>query len=137
MRRLLPALCGMAVALAACGDGEARVVDAWVRPSPPSADVIAAYVTVEVPGVDTLVEVASAGCDAVELHETRNADGTMQMRPLDLPLDVENGLVMAPGGIHLMCIGPQPVPTEGSSIEFLLRFAETGALRAAAVVEDR
>lgn len=109
--------------------GELTVADAWVRLAPPNAPVMAGYLTLSNAGADPAV-VTGGSSDAferVELHDMTHENGVMKMRKLDR-IEVEPGakVELAPGGMHLMLIGPKREFAVGDSVEVTLRLcAET------------
>ena len=85
--------------------------DAWSRPAPPVAPARAVYLELANGTQDsiTVTGAESDACDSVEIHETSMDDaGVMRMRPLfgGLSLAAGESVVLAPGGIHLMCMEP-------------------------------
>lgn len=114
----------------------------WARPTPPTADAAALYVTIRnESGVDDrLVSASSARCAAVELHLTAMEDGVMSMRPAEpADLSVAPGatLSLEPGGLHVMCRGPASPLVAGELVDLRLRFAAAGTVELSVPVEDR
>ncbi len=141
MRRVVAVLL---LSLAACGgDGSLEVTDAWARPTPEVATTAAFYVTFEngTSSDDRLAAVrVDDRCDAAELHRSSIVDGMMQMRPADaddLTIRAGESLVMEPGGVHVMCIGPTAPLVAGDEIRLVFEFAQAGSVETTAVVEDR
>ena len=141
MRRVVPVLL---LSLAACGgDGSQEVTDAWARPTPEVATTAAFYTTFEngTSSDDRLTAVrADNRCDAAELDRSSIVDGMMQMRPADaddLTIRAGESLVMEPGALHVMCIGPSAPLVAGDEIRLVFEFARAGSVEATAVVEDR
>ena len=141
MRRVIPVLL---LAVAACGGGGSlEVTDAWARPTPEVATTAAFYVTFEngTSSDDRLTAVrVDDRCDAAELHRSSIVDGMMQMRPADaddLAIRAGESLEMEPGGVHVMCIGPNAPLVAGDEIALLFEFERAGTIEATAVVEDR
>ena len=102
---------------------------AWMRPHPQGRDVTAAYFTATLAegAADRLVSASITGADSVELHgHTMNDQGMMQMRPVG-PQRLETGdtLVFAPGGLHLMVFGLDPV-VAGETVDGVLVFERAG-----------
>jgi len=130
------ALAAWVVTLQKQGTGDVLAVrDGWIRAAPPSARVTAAYLTLDnAGGAERVIEAVSAeGFEAVEIHETRERDGVAQMRPLDrLPVPAGAVVELAPGGTHLMLIGPDAPVAEGEERVLRLRF-EDGALQTVAL----
>lgn len=92
----------------------------WIRAAPPGSPVMAGYVAIRNDGTTRMridaVESESFG--AIEIHEMREVDGVMRMRPLP-ELGIEPGarVELAPGGIHLMLFRPQRALVAGDSVE--------------------
>jgi hypothetical protein len=109
--------------------GELTVADAWVRLAPPTAPVMAGYLTLANTGdaALTVTSGSSAGFERVELHDMTHENGVMKMRKLDQIEVAAGGKVeLAPGGMHLMLIGPKQAFAVGDSVEVTLRVcAET------------
>jgi copper(I)-binding protein/cytochrome oxidase Cu insertion factor (SCO1/SenC/PrrC family) len=101
------------------------VMNAWIREAPPRAKVNGGYLTlVNVGGEDvTLVGVQSGAYEAVEIHEMGQEDGMMAMQRLET-LTVPGGgqVKLAPGGKHLMLIGPRSPLKAGDTVELELLF---------------
>lgn len=132
------------VGLSACGDGDTLVVeDAWGRPSPAMADAAAFYAVVRNPSeeADRLVSASSERCGMTEIHETTmDAAGVMSMRPAPeearvVPAGGE--LVLAPGGLHVMCMQVATPLAEGEEIPLRLVFEQAGEVEVVVTVEDR
>lgn len=109
--------------------GELTIADAWVRLAPPNAPVMAGYLTMSNAGVDPVL-VTGGSSDAferVELHDMTHEDGVMKMRKLDqIEVKVGDAVALAPGGMHLMLIGPKRAFVAGDTVEVTLRLcAET------------
>ncbi|MGB1580150.1 MAG: copper chaperone PCu(A)C, partial [Nevskiales bacterium] len=110
------ALLALALLLSACGKTQNQacsslvVSDAWIRSLPPGPTVTAGYLQIENHGeaTVTLSSFSSADFERVELHETRDLDGQLQMRAIT-GLEIAPGdiLAMRPGGKHLMLFNPK------------------------------
>ena len=99
--------------------------DAWARARAPGARAGAAYVTLvnSSKDADTLVQAASPVADVVELHEHRNNNGVMEMRPVgEMTLAPGAPVTLQPGGLHIMLIGLRQDLTEGNSFPLTLTF---------------
>ena len=119
----LAAVLAMAGAQAhACG--ELTVTGTWARLAPPAAPVMAGYLTLSNTSTEPVVITAgsSAAFDRVELHDMTHENGVMKMRKLD-QIEVKAGdkVELAPGGMHLMLIGPKRAFVAGDSIDVTLR----------------
>jgi hypothetical protein len=125
------ALAAWVVTLQATPPGGAiRVRDGWVRAAPPGARVTAAYLTLENPGPQqrVLESVSAEGFEVVEIHETREQDGVARMRPVSrLAVPAGERVELAPGGFHLMLIGPDSPAAEGEQRRLALRFDDGSA----------
>ena len=97
--------------------------DGWVALPPPEAERTAGYVTVT-NGYDQAIKIVRAYTQAfgrVEMHTMAQADGTMQMRPVDgFTVEAGQTVKLAPGGDHLMLIYPRDPLSAGQNIEFSL-----------------
>ena len=129
-----------ALTLTACGGAEpsapreplaaaqgVAVLDGYVRPAARGAAATAGYLTIRSDREDALVAASSPGFAATELHEATEADGVSRMRRVDaVPLPAGETVVLAPGGLHLMMMGPESALSEGDSLPVTLTF-ESGA----------
>ncbi|MDT8304786.1 MAG: copper chaperone PCu(A)C [Anaerolineae bacterium] len=130
-RRLLIILLGVLLPLAACGsDGGIEVRGVWGRESPSMAQNSAFYMELrnEGDGGDALIGVQSEACSRVELHESSMDDnGVMRMAPVPggrIPLPAGAAVSLAPGGLHVMCLGVTEPFALGETIVLTLEFAE-------------
>ncbi len=114
------------------------VSDAWVRLAPPSAPSHAGYLSLANSGPVTrsLVAVESPGYAKVELHQSRIDGDVASMAPVDR-IELAPGQVVhfAPGGLHLMLIGPKVPVALGSTVELTLRLGDGTTVAARAVVK--
>ena len=103
------------------------VRDAWVREGPPTARVLAAYLTVANTGdaAAVLTSASSAACERVEIHQTRIEDGVARMLPQPRTTIAAGAQVsFAPGGLHLMLIAPQQALRAGQTVALRLEFED-------------
>lgn len=112
---------------------------AWIRAVPPGSPVMAGYVTIRNRG-NTEMLIDSAASDAfgaIEIHEMRNVNGVMRMRPLP-ELRIEPGLRvdLAPGGKHLMLFRPQRELTAGETVEIAFNMRDGTQRRVVFEVRD-
>lgn len=133
-----------AVVLAGCGDGDRQptarasyasadgtltitVLDPYARPATAGTMSTAGYFEIGADSMDTLVGARAAGFDAVELHTVTEEDGISRMRQVE-GFDLVPGrlVALAPGGNHLMLMGPDGALREGDTIDVTLVF-ESGA----------
>lgn len=132
---LLAAL--LALPLAGWAADPARAVDPWVREAPANSQVLAAYITLENPGATPLhlVSVTSPLFSKVELHQTINKDGMAMMESVaHMAVPAAGKVVMAPGGLHVMLIGPTRPLHNGDKVPLVLTFAGAGTQSVEAVV---
>lgn len=125
LRRLAFALWLPAAVQASAGDS-ATFDAAWIRAAPPGSPVMAGYVSIGNPGGNEIVVEAAASdaFGAIEIHEMREVDGVMRMRPLPaLRIEPGRGVELEPGGKHLMLFRPQRelAPGDVVEIDFMLR----------------
>ena len=111
--------------------GDITVSGAFTRATLPDAPVGAGYLTITNAGaVDRLLNAASLITPTVELHAMSVTDGMMKMQQLTDGIEVPAGgsISFAPGGMHIMFIGPNQPFVEGECVEVTLRFENAGAL---------
>lgn len=142
-RSRLAVACVVMFALAGCrqpgpdapatggGDTAEGVVvsDAWIRETPPGAAVAGGYFTIRSAADDRLLAVESEAAGSVEMHEMRHDGGMMRMRELadGIPLPAGATVSLAPGGHHLMFIGPVEPVRAGQTVEATLLFEHAAA----------
>lgn len=112
-------------AAAAAEPPPVRVADAWVRATPPHAAAGAAYMTLTSTTDDRLLAVATPAARQAELHQTTEAGGMMQMRPVvgGLALPAGRPVALQPGGYHIMLMGLAQPLRPGQHVMFHLTFA--------------
>lgn len=101
------------------------IMNAWVREAHADATINAGYMTLVNVGSEdvTLVKVESAAFDTVEVHEMAMVEGMMEMRELtDLVIPAKGQIRFAPGGKHLMLIGPEEHLAKGRKVDMMLTF---------------
>ena len=99
----------------------------FVRPATEGATATAAYVNLLAKGDDALIAASAPGFRAVELHTVMSDNGMMQMRRIErLAMPDGVSVKMAPGGDHIMLIGPEGAVSEGDVVPLTLSF-ESGA----------
>ena len=110
-----------------------EIRDAWVREGPPGMQMLAGFMTLYNPGSKThiLARVDSPDFQAVEMHETRiDAEGVAHMLPLQQVRIPAGGTVrFAPGGKHLMLIGPRRPLRAGEKVVLRLHLDNGLCLR--------
>ncbi|MBV9510335.1 MAG: copper chaperone PCu(A)C [Caulobacteraceae bacterium] len=112
--------------------GALKIGHPWSRPTPAGAPTAAGYLTITNAGpkADVLLGGSSSMASKVEVHQMSMAGGIMRMRPVPggLPIPPHQTVSLAPGGYHLMLIGPQRPFKAGDHIPVILRFQRAGAV---------
>jgi periplasmic copper chaperone A len=142
---LLILLAALAVAVTAGAHayrlGSLAIGHPWSYPTPASAAAGAGFLTVTNHGrtEDRLIAVASPAARRVELHEMSMDGGIMRMREVKGGMAIAPGatLTLAPGGYHIMFIGPTHPFKVGEMIPATLTFAHAGAIRVGFLVQPR
>ena len=123
------ALAGPAIAANSYVRGFLQVSHAWIRATPPGAEVAAAYLDVRNTGKekDRLIGASTPAAERVELHVMSHEGGVMKMREVQgLDVPARKHLVLSPGGAHLMLVGPRKNFAKGQRIPLVLRFERGG-----------
>ncbi len=119
---------------------ELDVHDPWVALAPPGAHATAAFMELENPGEEA-IDVVSADADGfkkVELHESVNEDGMHRMIEQERITVPAGGMVrLAPGGYHVMLIGPQRSLEEGETVLVELGLGDGSRIEVQAPVMPR
>jgi copper(I)-binding protein len=140
MKRTLLALIVSAWSLLATADSELQVENAWVREAPPSAHMMAAYMTLKNPGSsDTvLTQVDSPAFDHVMLHKSEVVDGVARMiHQDDILIPAQGSVELKPGSFHLMMPTPEKRLVEGDRVDFILTFSNGETIRLQADVRKK
>jgi copper(I)-binding protein len=106
----------------------ASVQVAWIRNAPPTAEVLAGYLSFHNPGVEPLTVTAASSprFEKIEFHHMRMTDGQMVMRELhSLEVAPRSVRQLSPGNDHLMLIGPtRPLePAERVPVDLTIKKA--------------
>ena len=113
--------------------GTLRIGDPWIRATPNAAPTAAGYLTVTNHGrtADRLLAGSSPLARAIEPHTVSMSGGVMRMRLAEAGLEIAPGatLTLAPGGNHLMLVGPKHSFKPGERVPATLRFARAGAVK--------
>jgi copper(I)-binding protein len=132
--------------LAACAPAVAgpkvAVEGVWGRPSPKIATAGAFYMIFKNAGnaADTLVKASSTACGTVEMHETVDKNGMMEMVPIPgQKIEVPAGgeVVLKPGGTHIMCIDKKADFAAGAKIPLTLTFEKSGEMKFDVEIRDQ
>jgi copper(I)-binding protein/cytochrome oxidase Cu insertion factor (SCO1/SenC/PrrC family) len=101
------------------------IMNAWVREAHATAKVNAGYMTLVNTGEEelTLIKVESDAYENVEVHEMARVDGLMEMHEVtDLSIPAKGQIEFAPGGKHLMMMGPKQHLSKGQKVNITLTF---------------
>lgn len=113
--------------------GTLHLTGAWSRPTPPAAPAGVGYLSIvnAGPRADRLLGGTSSAVERVEIHEMKLTDGIMRMRPVSggVPLQPGKTVTFAPGGYHLMLVGPKQPLVVCGAVTITLRFQRAGAVK--------
>jgi hypothetical protein len=108
-----------------------RFSNAWVRATPPNAQVAGAFLTIDNPGAipDRLLSASTDRAAKVEIHEMKMDGDVMQMRQLSdgLAIPAKQRVTLKPGGTHLMLMAPKQAIAEGQTVNITLQFETAGS----------
>lgn len=116
---------------------EPAVEGAWIREAPPVAKVMAGYLTIHNPAEEAVVleGAESPLFDRIEIHRTGMKGGMASMeRQQGVTIPARGQVKFAPGGLHLMLMGPKKPLVAGSTATITLRFKGGHALPAQFIV---
>lgn len=128
MKPLLTALALLLFTTLTNANETLTISDAWIREAPPSARVLAAYLTIHNHGSQerVLTSIESPRFETVMLHKSEIVDGMARMQHVEqIAIPAGASLELAPGGYHLMIAAPKQRLKSGSQITFLLHFANS------------
>ncbi|TDR22648.1 copper chaperone PCu(A)C [Marinicella litoralis] len=103
------------------------ISDLWFREAPPTAKMLAAYVTVENQTQKDLKLIGAFAPDfaMAEIHKTIDVDGLLKMREQkELLIPQNEQLVMEPGGLHIMLMMPKKRFTVGEEVRICLIYQD-------------
>jgi len=129
---LFTAVLAMSLAFAAsAADGTALAFgNAWVRATPPNAQVAGAFLSIENTSTkpDRLLSAGTEAAARVEIHEMKMDGEVMQMRQLSdgLAIPAKQTVTLKPGGYHLMLIAPKRPFSAGQKVAITLVFEKAG-----------
>ncbi len=123
--RLTGLLLSLTTSLAFASGGDIQIHDPWVRAAPPTAKMLAAYMTIENSGDQTRVlkGVSSSRFMKVELHNTVMSEGMARMvRQEAVEISANSSVTFEPGGYHFMLMGKKGPVNIGDKVDFILTF---------------
>lgn len=102
-----------------------QIENAWIREAPPGATVLAGYLTIKNNEANpiTLTGVESPVCNSIMMHNTivENNVARMVMQE-SVPIAAGKSVSFAPGGMHLMIMGPKTALHAGDTVKLVLLF---------------
>ncbi len=114
----------------AAPDPDIEIVAPWVRAVPSSMTATAAYFTIQnntdeaIRLVGGSTEIAGTCEPMIGTREEKDGQEVMGMRTVEaLEVPAKGGLVLEPGGDHLMLMQLSEVPVAGEEVEISLEFA--------------
>jgi periplasmic copper chaperone A len=120
--------------------GTLVVSQPWSPPTPPVASVGAVYfsVTNGGPKADLLLSVDTPIARVVEIHESREAQGSVRMREVP-SVECPPGVTVkiSPGGLHVMLLGLTRPLTAGMTFPASLHFRDAGVINVQVSVTAR
>lgn len=126
--RLRQAFTGAAILLISFAvHAELMVHEAWVREAPPTAKMLAGYMTLHNQSDKALdvVAVESPAFGAVEMHRSELHEGVARMVQQDkLTIPAGGSLELAPGGYHLMLMRPVTPLRAGDKVELRMQLSD-------------
>jgi copper(I)-binding protein len=106
-----------------------EIRNAWARPTPPGAEVGAAYFEIHGRAADRLLEVVTPAARRAEIHTMSMQGDVMQMRRVDaVPVPAGRPVVFAPGGLHVMLLGLARPLAVGERVPLQLKFEKAGTV---------
>ncbi len=115
----------MIMATTAWGAEQINIENPWIRSAPPTATVLAGYMTIHNRSGNNIVFTAasSPSFSTVQLHRTTLHNGMMHMETVKtLPINAGGSATLEPGSYHLMLSNPKQAIKTGDSIPLTLHF---------------
>ena len=145
MKRVLLVVSILAAACSGGDESGLRLEDPWARPSPDVATTAAFFLTMtnSTDVGETLVAATTEACRVTELHQSQMTDGVMRMQQVEggITVGASETVILAPGGLHIMCIDKLVDFALDEEIDLTLEFIDDGCTThsetVTAVVEDR
>ncbi len=117
-----------------------HVHDAWIRPAPPNAPVLAGYMSLENRSATprTLLGASSRAFGRITIHRTEHAEGMTRMTHIaDVAVPAHGKTVFEPGAYHLMLEQPKLALNAGDSVAVVLEFAGGSSVSATFQVREQ
>ena len=109
----------------------------WVREAPPSARVLAAYMSIKNTGGSsiTIVGMSSTEFESAELHRTVIHEGVASMQHIKhLEVPANGSIKLEPGGLHLMLFNPHHALSAGDSVTLTIHLGNGTCMTVSAPV---
>ncbi len=139
---LIAAACLLNTGLLFAGTRDTRslsIEEAWIREAPPTANVMAAYLTVKNTGRNpaSILSITSPAFNSIEIHRTTIINGIARMEPVNtLVIPPGNEVRFEPGGMHLMLVGPNRALRDGDEIKLSFTLDNGNSLSIMAIVRQ-
>jgi len=117
-----------------------KVSDPWVPEMPPGAHAYGAFMVLDNSGDEavSLIRAEAPGFAKIELHESVDIDGMHRMIEKDeIVIPAQGQTRLAPGGYHIMLIGPEKRLVEGDTVPLTLTFSDGTVIEVDAMVRKR
>ncbi len=117
--------------------GDITVQDAWIPEAPPTAKVLACYLSIDnqSDAAVMLESAASGDFGSIEIHASEIHDGMMHMhKEHHLTIDARSSLKLQQGGYHLMLMNKRKTLSAGDLIDIELHFSNDEVIHAKAEV---
>jgi copper(I)-binding protein len=119
--------------------GDIHIEHPWTRAVAATAPTAAGYMVIRNTGTtaDRLVAAETPAAASVEPHETTMTDSIMRMRPIQggIVIPPSGEIRLAPGGVHLMLVGPRGGFIQGAQLPLTLVFERAGRIEVQLAVE--
>jgi hypothetical protein len=127
MKRFILIFTSAVYFLSACGGtGDIEAHNAWIRPTAQGENA-AVYFQLDnhTQNADELIGASSNIADIVEIHESKMENDVMQMNMVPtIQLGVDDEVIFAPGGYHIMLISVEQELKSGDHIGVILHFRD-------------
>lgn len=124
-------------AVANAAGSSIHLYDSWVREAPPSARVLAGFLSIMNHGREdmVLVSVEAHGFEKVEMHRTESKGKMSHMvRQEEITVPAGETVLLEPGGYHLMLMRPEKSFRAGDNISLKFKFKNGEILEQKAIV---
>lgn len=115
----------LAFGAAVAGEAPVSIHDPWIREAPPGVPALAGYLAIEnVANTPVVLRGASSPAfDSIMLHRTETEGGMARMtHESQIEIAPLATVQFAPGGYHLMLMGPKQPLKAGDQVEITLEF---------------